>query len=507
MIDPGVESLRQSALDDRDFAAWRHSDSQWRIFLGENPALLENASPKLRAPEFDYVFENFVERLQIETKDFSVHGSLAPGGLSGAWGSGVGAFTEEELEGYPITRADLAPSYDAVAKRIGVSGSDRDELSGWFGADYPLQSPNPLRPPFSSLYGRHLARSSTNVLQRSRNDFRLGRPQQAVLTQHLGGRQACDLRSMCIYGCSRRAIYSAAFELDSLRAHPNFTYTPGWFATRVAREDGALVVQAANMNGADTRAFTGSRVLLAAGTIASTKLALEFVGAYDVDVPLLTTPVLAFALLTRDLRLPPSANGYALGLLAFALRLAGVEPEPEVFGGILPTTGLLPTELYGRLPLLRPWSRILGGWLWPRLLVGTCFFPGRFSRNKLRVRAGGALAIEGGYSEDLADAHRKCIRRLRREFASLGAMLLPGSTGLSRPGEEMHYGGTLPMRTRPGSCETDDEGRLHGVEDLHIVDGSVLTSLPAKSHTLTIMANADRIARRVAAKYIREEVN
>ncbi len=35
---------------------------------------------------------------------------------------------------------------------------------------------------------------------------------------------------------------------------------------------------------------------------------------------------------------------------------------------------------------------------------------------------------------------------------------------------------------------------------LFVADGSVLNRLPAKSHTLTIMANAERIGRAVAAR-------
>ena len=345
MIDPGAARSDETALDDRDFEAWRRSDSQWQIFLGENAKLLENASPKLRAPEFAHVFEGFRQRLRIQAAGFAAHGSLAPGGLSGAWGSGVGAFTDEELAEYPITREDLAPSYDAVARRIGISGSRDDELSAWFGADYPLQPPNPLTPPFDSIYGRHLARAAGRGKQ-GRDDFRLGRPQQAVLTRQLGKRDPCDRRAMCIYGCKPRAIYNASYDLESLQLHPHFTYSTGWFANRVVRYEDRLGVEATNTQTGSTQLFTGSRVVLAAGTIASTKLALEFVGAFDVNVPLLTTPVLAFALLPRDLAAHRRPNGYALGLLAFALRLCAIPGEPEVFGGILPTTGLLPTELY-----------------------------------------------------------------------------------------------------------------------------------------------------------------
>ena len=41
-------------------------------------------------------------------------------------------------------------------------------------------------------------------------------------------------------------------------------------------------------------------------------------------------------------------------------------------------------------------------------------------------------------------------------------------------------------------------GELHGLMGVHVVDGACLPSLTEKSHTLTIMANADRIARRIA---------
>jgi choline dehydrogenase-like flavoprotein len=39
---------------------------------------------------------------------------------------------------------------------------------------------------------------------------------------------------------------------------------------------------------------------------------------------------------------------------------------------------------------------------------------------------------------------------------------------------------------------------LHAHEGVYIIDGACFSSLPAKAPTLTIMANADRIARHIA---------
>ena len=46
--------------------------------------------------------------------------------------------------------------------------------------------------------------------------------------------------------------------------------------------------------------------------------------------------------------------------------------------------------------------------------------------------------------------------------------------------------------------ETDSNGLLNGKGKIYVVDGSVLSELPAKSHTFTIMANANRIGEHIA---------
>ena len=48
-----------------------------------------------------------------------------------------------------------------------------------------------------------------------------------------------------------------------------------------------------------------------------------------------------------------------------------------------------------------------------------------------------------------------------------------------------------------GPLGTDLCGGLNTLPGVHAVDGAVLSDLPAKHCTLTIMANADRIARRL----------
>ena len=67
-------------------------------------------------------------------------------------------------------------------------------------------------------------------------------------------------------------------------------------------------------------------------------------------------------------------------------------------------------------------------------------------------------------------------------------------TNINNNGNGIHYAGTLPMKYKPKKFQCDKWGKLHGYNNVYIVDGSNLTNLPAKNLTYTIMANAMRIA-------------
>jgi choline dehydrogenase-like flavoprotein len=58
------------------------------------------------------------------------------------------------------------------------------------------------------------------------------------------------------------------------------------------------------------------------------------------------------------------------------------------------------------------------------------------------------------------------------------------------------------MRRSPVVGETTQLGEVVGLEEVYIVDGACLPILSEKSHTLTIMANADRIGRQLITRIL-----
>jgi choline dehydrogenase-like flavoprotein len=92
-------------------------------------------------------------------------------------------------------------------------------------------------------------------------------------------------------------------------------------------------------------------------------------------------------------------------------------------------------------------------------------------------------------------------RVLRRALAPLGAFMVPSSFIVSPPGSDIHYAGSLPMRANPARGELSRNGEVHGFDGLYVADASALPELSSKSHTLTMMANADRIGRHIASAF------
>jgi choline dehydrogenase-like flavoprotein len=90
---------------------------------------------------------------------------------------------------------------------------------------------------------------------------------------------------------------------------------------------------------------------------------------------------------------------------------------------------------------------------------------------------------------------RQVNARLLRVAPFLGVAPVLPMVSLSAPGKSYHFGGSFPHATNPSGRESDVLGRVDPWRSIHLVDASVFPTVSATTFTLTIMANAHRIAR------------
>jgi choline dehydrogenase-like flavoprotein len=493
MVDAQTQAGSTAAPQVPFLTSRQFDDQQWKWMIGENFHALTQAgavSPKLKTPTHAHVFQGFSDINQIETHDFIGIGSLATGGLSNAWGCGVARFTAHDFGDLPIDAKQLLDSYATITQRIGISGAADDDLSSYFGLDEWAQPPLPLDELQQYMLNNY-NKGKRNILE---SGFRLGRSRVAALSQPLDARSACDRSGNCLWGCHNNALYSASQELPKLKLYPGFTHIQGFVVDELSRAGDNWTIT----DQCRARQFSARRVLLAAGTLATTRIALKAL-RHTAPVPLLSSPTAAFLLWLPKMLGAPRVPVFGLGQLSFALKLT---ETATAFGSTFNTTGLPMTEFVSRIPMAKRWSIELLKNLLSSCLVGNLFLPGEFSRNTAVLRSNGSLRVTGEQHESLPALMHTAASRLRKVYWQMGALLMPMSFTLGKPGADIHYAGTLPMRAHPEAGETNLLGEVTGLPRLHVIDGAALPRLTEKSHTLTIMANADRIARSLATQLI-----
>jgi choline dehydrogenase-like flavoprotein len=495
MVDGG--EMPDVGVPDGEYLATRANDpQQWKWMVGRDFWALRatgSVSPKFRAPTLAYVFRGFAEANQIHSKGFAAVGSLAVGGLSNAWGCGVSRFSTFDSQAFPFDASELLPSYAAVTQRVGVSGRADDDLADFFGVDEWAQAPVSLDPLHEQLLRDYHRRRDALV----RRGFRIGRARVAVLNQSRpGGRRACARCGFCLWGCAEEALYSARYDLPELGSRTNFTHRPGFIVDHLERQPEGWGVCGVSASSGSGETLRTRNVVLAAGTLATTRIALRSLPAVA-SVSLLSLPMATFMLwLPRSLG-AARTKGPGFAQLAFALEGSG----PDTVCGFTFSTHAIPvTEFIRHLPISRRHAITLLSALLSSTLVANCFFPSTQSQNRIELEPDGALRITGGARSTLPNLVQVTEKRLRAAFMRCGAWLLPRSFKLGAMGSDVHYAGSLPMRQVPVPGETDRHGELAGLPGVFVADAAALSSLPSKPHTLAMMACADRLGGELARR-------
>jgi choline dehydrogenase-like flavoprotein len=499
IVHPATESEEEPAVVPKsDFLTLRRTDAQQHeYFLGDDfsgvPFGPVRAGAQL-TPTRARVARDLGPLSAIRSPGFSAVQSFVAGGLGQAWGASVMPWTDDDMHGWPVTRADLQPHYEAVAREIGVCGPKKDDLTEWLGPAVPHLPP--AKPDSNGEFLLRRARADRSRLHEF--GLRVGHPRLAVATKPHNDRGPLQYRDLEFWSDPDRAVYRPRFTLEELRAFPNVQIMGGLIAQSVQRTEGHLEVHCLTVDGHSSRSLHARKVILAAGTLNTTRVVLRSLDRYGVDVPLLSNPYTYFpCLLLSRIGAPSRDRRHSLTQVTMLFdpdgtRRAIVQPQAYSYRSLMLHRILKEAPLPHReaIRLMRLFYEYF-------MIIGV-FHPDTPAPSKrLRLLRGDAprfdiLDIRYKPAGGELDARRVIERRLTRLFRSLGAWplkrILPGE------GASIHYAGTLPMSEERGDLTTSREGELHALPGVFVADGSVFPTLPAKGLTFTLMANAHRVA-------------
>jgi hypothetical protein len=487
----------------------RGAPDQHRYFLGDDFEGVPFGEVRVGAqltPPRRFIQKDTDELTPLETSTFARFESLATGGLAAGWGAVSVEWDDRDLAGFPIKCRDLAPSYEAVSARVGISGA-RDDLLPYYGNPSSLQAPLALDSNGETILASYARKKE--ILNKS--GVFLGRGRLAALSRDLGGRQGQRYYDMDFYADKDKSVFRPAFAVEDMKRFANFKYAAPYLVLRFRELPAGegIEVEALHVASGRIETFKARRLAIAAGTMGTARIVLRSFGHHDTPVPIVSNPYTYV----------PCVNFRMLGKVGLdsrhSLTQVGIVYDPPGSGPSAREEPLVHAQMYSYRSLLlfklckesflpvRESLRVMRELLNSFVIIGIHHedrpVPGKYCVLR-RAPQGAPEPLEVHYALEREAVKRRnsSEKVLLRAIRKLGCWPIkridPGN------GASIHYGGTVPMSLEERELTVTPSCLLRGTRSVYLADGSVFPYLPAKALTLSLMANADRVGRIVAAE-------
>lgn len=451
-------------------------------------------------PNKSYIFAN-VDGDAVQSSGFSPLRSFAQGGLAQAWTGGVYPFNDHELGDFPFGYKEIEPYYNEVARRVGISGV-RDDLSKFMPLHDNLLGALKLDEHSALLLSGY---ESNRKFFNDRLRCYFGRSRVTVLTGDRDGRQGCTYLGRCLWGCPSKAFYTPSITLQECKRFSSFHYVSGQRVShfKLDRKHRITAVVAKSSSDGVARDFPLDRLVLAAGTLSSSKIFLRSIFEDTGEIVKLRGLMDNRQVLIPFVNLKMIGRRFDPGTYQYHQIAFGIEGErpAEYLHGLVTTlkTALvhaiiqkIPFDFRTSVFIFRNLHAALG-------LVNLNFHDTRRDENFVTLETGTrnadpALRIHYRPRADEGASIQKALKKVKRALRKLKCVVPPGMIHVRPMGASVHYSGTIPMCKTKSAYTTSEYCQSHDFENLFIVDGTTFPFLPAKNITYTLMANAVRVA-------------
>jgi choline dehydrogenase-like flavoprotein len=438
-----------------------------------------------------------VDAFPIQFQDCYSYTSFAKGGLSNIWGAGLLPMGRDEFPDWPVSYRDLEPHYKEVLTFMPLAGRHD-----------PLEELLPLH---CEPGGYSLSRQASMLMarmQKKRSQLKdqgvyFGASRLAAQFHGRHDGMDCQYCGMCMYGCPYGVLYSSRQTIDGLCRNEHFTYRPGFLASHIKEEAGIVRIFGTDLQGNSVEPIEASKCLVACGAPATTKIMLRSLELFNKPVELITNDFYYLPLFT--LTGHPNVDAENLHTMC---QMYWIVDNPKISPHMVHCSLYTYNDFYEKAisnmfgPVYGVLKPVLGQLL-QRLFFVFCYVHSDHSsrlRATLQNDALSSLLIEGIENRESKSVFKKVRTQIRKVSRYTGLHAVPFYKSDKLPGESAHLGGAFPMKKQPLECQTDIWGRMPGLQNTHIVDSSVFPSITATTISLTIMANAHRIATKIASE-------
>ncbi len=493
MVDAGfkLENDREKVVE-RLFSLSKENWSKKDILT-----IKENMDPHSEGVNIKYLFgsdfpyKGMDDIQPVQLNQTKMVRSLAKGGLSNVWGASILNYIKDDIDNWPISYDDLDEHYKEVLNFMPFAGNN-DELNTVF----PLYTKPQL---FNS--SKQVTDFSNDINENhsiiTKEGFKIGKARLAVNFDNDNQQKKCVYCGLCLYGCPYDLIYNSSHTLRDLIKNENFSYLSNLVVNKIVEKNKKIKIYAESLISKKEKELTCDKVFLAAGTVSSTRILLNSLGATNKSVYFKHSDHFQVPLLRYK-----KTDGFNEEDV-FTLTQMFLELDDKSI-----SKNLIHMQLYAYSDLFEKVMINKFGFLYPLVKYPINEFLGRFLVIKGYLHSDISSTIEAKLDNSTQKfLHLKghpnieaqqALTKIRKKFVKnrkyFKAYPLPIITKLSLPGIGNHSGGTFPMAINPGKFQTDILGVPHGFNNLHVVDSTVFPTIPSTTISFSIMANAHRIA-------------
>jgi ferredoxin len=406
--------------------------------------------------------------------------SFARGGFSNVWGAVIQRFPPDEFRRWPLTLHQISPHYSAVQDLMCSSSG-------------PLVRPSAQARAFYTDLAR-------NRLELERYGIRFDYASLAVRSSDSDLEKSCRRCGLCLYGCPYDSIFAAGVTLARLVDEGTVSHIPNVVVDRVIPGSGRVRVEGRSVQNHSPRAFEGCAVFIAAGLLESARIILNSTtrkAGAEAALRIRTSDIFTLPML-RYHSVPHTTTERMHTLCQIVMNIddPGISEHPvhlQLYGynDLYPELLARKTGAFSRplKPVLRHLSErlfVAFGYLHSEISSTVRFVPA--------ARLGGRMTVEGQENPESRRVVSAVGRKLFRTRKYLRGIPITPQVKFDLPGGGIRSGGCFPMRSAPTGLESDLWGSVPGLPQVHIVDSSVLPTIPAGPLAFTVMANAHRIA-------------
>jgi ferredoxin len=401
--------------------------------------------------------------------------SAVPGGLSTVWGSNIQVFSGRDLAAWGASADAMEFAYRAILEKVPHQGA-ADRLSDRFPWPVVFPGTQPLTPRVRRALHRARGRSSAAVL--------IGLGRNATAPVGLG----CIACGQCLDGCPEGVIFDAGPAIARLVVAHDLPVIDG-VAVSVSEVGDGSAVEYIDRESGGRSLVDADRVLLAAGSIATSALLVRSCLAPG-DVVLDDTQVFYTPLLPT---MGPERGQTSFTLAQMFVTGSGSPRALDFHLSLYESDPSFASRAEG---LVGPLARLVPARAYRQLMAAIGFIPTDFSGRIRLSRSDGPGAVDVTVSTESNPASaayvREVLRTVRGPLRDVGMHVISPLAQVSDVGASYHVG---HLTSGGRDVVETASGAIGSSGSVRVVDGAALPVVPTGPVTLTMMANAYRIAR------------